>query len=124
MFLKFNTAEQRRAYGGSMFVELQYCRLPVGTSGRELVSISAIRFWDTASLYICFDEMDAFCSEYKSILDSGANSLDLYGINYYSALKTEAVIKEIEAKKPCEHEVLLKWLRENPYHNGFYILGV
>ncbi len=124
MFLKFNSTEQRRAYGGSAFLELQYCKLPVGTSERKLVSSGSICFWDISSLYVYVDDMDAFYAEYRDILDNGTKALDLCGINHYSAEATKTIVQETEARRPQGYEVFLEWLRENPHHNGFYILGI
>ena len=31
MFLRFDSQEDRRKYGGSCFIELQFCKLPFGT---------------------------------------------------------------------------------------------
>ncbi len=124
MFLKFNSTEARRAYGGSAFLELQYCSLPAGTPEKKIVSCGSIRFWDVSSLYIFHEDWDRFYAEYQAILGNSTTGLDLYGLNYYSAEKTEDIIKKIEVQKPGGHDVFLKWIRENPYNNGFYILGI
>lgn len=130
MFLKFHSDAQRRAFGGSAFLEIQYCSLPAGSSARKTVSVDSIHNWNLSSLYISAEDMDDFYAQYKDILHNGLyNNLregvvDLYGINYYSEEKTRAIIAELHARRPKGYETLLAWLRENPYNNGFYVLGI
>ncbi len=130
MFLKFETQEERRAYGGSAFIEIQYCPLPGGTPDNRIVSADLIAHWDIASLYVSCDDASAFFNAYREILshslhnDMREGAVDLWGINYYNREKTELIAKKLEAQRPQGFETLLAWLREDPYHNGFYVLGV
>ena len=43
LFHTFENREQRRACGGSAFVEIQFCRLPYGTSVKEIVLVDSIK---------------------------------------------------------------------------------
>ncbi len=130
MFLKFSNHDERRSYGGSCFVEIQYCRLPEVCSDQELVSVDSISHWDYSSLYIFDEDLDEFLKEYQDILPATLyNNLeegstpDCYGINYYSRSKEETLISRLQAAKPKEYEILLDWLAAEP-HNGFYMLGI
>ncbi len=130
MFLKFEKKEDRQAYGGTAFVELQYCKLPVDASNKEIVAVDAIKNWDATSLYIYSDEMNAFYSEYKDVLGDGLyhnmkeGTVDLYGINYYNVEKTKNILHKLDTLKPKEYAIFLQWLKDNPHDNGFYILGI
>ncbi len=74
--------------------------------------------------------MSIFYNEYRNILDNGLHSnmeegtVDPWGINYYSEEKTKRIIEKLIKFQPAGFDILLKWLSENPYHNGFYVLGV
>ncbi len=130
MFLKFNIQDERSAYGGTCFIEIQYCRMPAGTAGEKLVDISSIKNWEDSSLYIHEEKMGEFYSEYRDILRDGLHSNlnegppDVWGINYYSAKKTALVIERLSEIKPEGYEILEEWLRNSKNKNGFYILGV
>ncbi len=128
MFLKFKTTEERRARGGSAFVEIQYCRLPRGTSKESIVSFDGGAFWDIASLYI--DDENIFFNEYGKILGDGLynnmkrGTVDIYGINYYSPENTESIIERLKVYKPNGYEIFLDWLAADANKNGFYVLGI
>ncbi len=128
MFLKFKSTKERRAYGGSCFIEIQYCRLPLGTPAQKIVN--TITHWDLTSLYIYDNHMSDFYDEYKNILNNGLyynmteGLVDSWGINYYNEEKTKMIIEKLKTYKPTGFEMFLEWLNENPYHNGFYVLGV
>ena len=53
-----------------------------------------------------------------------SGTVDLYGINYYSADVLETVIHRLRTKKPREYEILLDWLLAAEGYNGVYILGL
>ena len=38
MFLRFDSQEDRRKYGGSCFIELQFCKLPFGTRINRIIN--------------------------------------------------------------------------------------
>ncbi len=130
MFLRFNSNEERRTYGGTRFIEIQYCKLRFDTSDKKIVSINAINNWELTSLYVYNDNIDDFLNEYKNIFNNGLYNnmsegvIDLYGINYYNEEKAKRIIESLKSFKPIGFEILHKWLNENPYHNGFYILGI
>ena len=52
LFHIFNSQEERRDYGGSAFVEIQFCKLPSGTATDRLVAVDSINNWQDDSLYI------------------------------------------------------------------------
>lgn len=128
LFYTFESQQQRRKLGGSAFIEMQFCRLPLGTATEDIVAVGNIENWRDDSLYIKDD--DTFYREYSRIFAGGVyNNLqhgvvDIYGINYYSAELTDHIIKRITEDKPADHMKLLKWLEASKAYNGFYILGI
>lgn len=127
LFLKFRNDEERRNYGGSYFMEIQYCRLPIGTSDAKLTD-GDIPCWDYTSLYV--HEISEFFEQYADILDKGLynnlteGDLDVYGINYYNPEKTGIITEKIRQRKPADYEIFLEWLESDMNRNGFYVLGV
>ena len=130
IFHSFNSQEERRNYGGSAFIELQYCRLPVQTDIKEIVSVESIDNWKNDSLYIYIDDDNMFYQEYSKIFDHGiynnlmSGTVDMYGINYYAPSLTDSIIERLNAEKPSDHETLIEWLKSSKQYNGFYILGI
>ena len=130
LFHSFNNQEERRAFGGSDFLELQFCRFKRGTSIKNIVSEDGIVNWYNDSLYVSGDDWEAFYKNYKEIFNNGTYSnlkrgkVDCCGINYYSPEQVEEIIKNIEEKKPKEYQVVLEWLNKAVDFNGVYILGV
>lgn len=128
MFLRFNNQNDRRKYGGTAFIELQYCKIKPNTKIKKIVN--KIQFWKDDSLYISLDEIDNFFEYYSNIITGGTYSnlktgtMDLSGVNYYSPEITENIIKAIKKEKPKDYQVLLKWLGEVKNYNGFYCLGL
>ncbi|MBR2329565.1 MAG: hypothetical protein IKA58_06765 [Clostridia bacterium] len=128
LFYTFNSQDERRRYGGSAFIEMQFCTLPAGTTIEELVAVDSIKHWLNDSLYI--DDENAFYEAYSHIFDCGVyNNLkrgvvDIYGINYYSPAATDSIIEKVLKDKPQDYEPLLEWLRKAKEYNGFYVLGL
>ena len=128
LFHKFASQEERRAYGGSAFVEIQFCRLLTGTPHEEIVSAGSIEHWDNDSLYV--DDERRFYSEYSGILDCGIyndmniGTVDIFGINYYAPPVIETIIERLRKERPVDHETFIEWLTEAQKYNGFYILGI
>lgn len=85
LFYTFNSQEERSNYGGSMFIEIQFCKLPVGTPIKRVVAVGSINYWQNDSLYI--DDENAFFLEYSNIFNCGTydnlkcGTVDIYGIN-------------------------------------------
>ncbi len=129
MFLKFSSSKERRKAGGSCFVELQYCALPSSTPDQALVAVEAIHHWDLTSLYVHGDD-HRFFAAYRDIFTNGLYNdlregvVDLWGINYFDPAKTARILTLLKERRPCDWEALYDWLQQNPYSNGFYILGV
>lgn len=128
LFHTFNSQEERRSHGGSAFIELQFCRLPAGTSVKKLVAASSIHDWQNDSLYI--EDEDTFFREYRTIFDCGiynngkSGPVDIFGINYYAPSLTDSLIEKLRQEQPEDYETLLQWLRKSKAYNGFYILGI
>ena len=117
LFHSFRSQAERRAFGGSDFIEIQYCRLPEGTSLREIVSIDAIKHWKDDSLYISGDDMDLFYQSYGDIITGGVYNngdrgpMDLFGINFYSREQTNEIIERLAEEKPPGYQILCRWLQ-------------
>lgn len=130
LFHAFSSQEERRNYGGSDFIEIQYCRMPEDTEIKQIVSVDAVEHWKNDSLYIFGDDMNAFISRYGEIFTGGTYNngetgiVDMFGINYYSREQTRLIQERIREMKPSGHLILLKWLEKALETNGFYILGV
>ena len=130
LFHSFNNQDERRAFGGSDFLELQFCKLKKGTNIKSIVSTRNIIDWCNDSLYIYGDDIDVFYKYYKDVFKNGvynnlkSGDIDFFGINYYSTDQVNEMIKIIEEKKPEEYTVLLLWLNKAKEFNGVYILGV
>ncbi len=130
IFHRFKNQQERRDFGGSCFLEMQYCRLEKGTSIEQIVSADAMKHWQDDSLYIDGDNTDALQLHYGDIFIGGTYNnleigrLDIWGINYYSAEQVEKIVEKIRQKKPLEWETVLEWIQKAKEHNGIYILGV
>ena len=128
LFHSFNTQDERRAFGGSDFLELQFCQHKSGTSIKRIVN--KFENWRNDSLYISGDDMDTFYSCYKDVFKNGtynnlkSGDIDFFGINYYSSEKVDEMIKTIEEKKPKDYIIVLEWLNKAKEFIGVYILGV
>lgn len=126
LFHIFNSQQERREYGGSCFIELQFCRLPMETPIKELVNNDV--HWQDDSLYV--DNENQFYKEYSKIFDCGiynnlsSGTVDLYGLNYYSPHVTDSIIEKLNNSKPLDYETLVEWLNKSKDYNGFYILGI
>ena len=128
LFHTFLSQSERRDFGGSAFIEIQFCKLPVRSSITSIVDVSSIKNWQNDSLYV--SDENAFYQEYGHIFDCGTYNdletgpVDLYGINYYPASLTDTIIERIRDAKPTEYAVLIDWLERAKTYNGFYILGI
>ena len=128
LFHTFLSQSERRDFGGSAFIEIKFCKLPVRSSITSIVDVSSIKNWQNDSLYV--SDENAFYQEYGHIFDCGTYNdletgpVDLYGINYYPASLTDTIIERIRDAKPTEYAVLIDWLERAKTYNGFYILGI
>lgn len=128
LFHTFHSQEERREYGGSAFIEMQFCKLSANATIQELVAVDSIQNWKNDSLYI--SDENIFYDEYSQIFDCGTynnlqtGTVDIYGINYYAPSVTAQIIEKLHAQKPLDYEVLLDWLNQSKQYNGFYILGI
>ena len=119
IFHVFNSQDERRSFGGSAFLEIQFCKLAVGTPKKKLNSVNDIDNWKNDSLYIYVDYLDTFFQEYNSILNC-----DVCGFTYYEPSSINTIIEKIHSSKPIEYERFTSWLNEAKKYNGFYILGI
>ncbi len=130
LFYSFTSQEERNKFGGSYFIELQYCKLAQGTEIEKIVSVSSIEYWKNDSLYIYGDDDNTFASCYGKIFTGGiynnkkSGIVDIYGINYYSQEYTDSIMKTITKMKPLDYQALFAWLEKVREYNGFYILGL
>lgn len=130
LFHMFSSQQERRNFGGSDFIELQYCKLPQGLKIKEIVSADKIPHWKNDSLYVSGDDINLFYESYSNIITGGlynngkSGGMDLLGINYYSQEQAALIMKRIEEEKPPEYEILLRWLKSGINYTGFYVLGL
>lgn len=130
LFHSFNNQDERRAFGGSDFLELQFCKMKKGTNIKSIVLTRNIVDWCNDSLYVSGDDTDVFYKQYKDVFKKGiynnlkSGDIDFFGINYYSPELVEEMIKTIEANKPEDYTIILAWLNKAKDFNGVYILGV
>lgn len=129
LFHIFNNQDERRTFGGSDFLELQFCQLKRGTSIKNIVSADNIINWRDDSLYIYGDDYDVFYKNYKNIFNNGvynnlkSGEIDWCGINYYTPEQVKVMIKALEKNKPKDYQVVSDWLNKAAEFNGVYILG-
>ncbi len=130
LFHSFKNQDERRVFGGSDFLELQFCRVEIGTSIESIVSCRNITNWCNDSLYVSGDDWEVFYENYKNIFKNGVYSnlqsgrIDWCGINYYSPRQVEAIIIDLEEQKPKDYKAVLDWLNNTKDFNGIYILGL
>ena len=130
IFHSFANQEERKNFGGTAFMELQYCTLQPETEIKKIVEVDAHGNWMDSSLYIYLDDIECFCSNYGDIFYGGTYNnlhqgrLDINGINYYTPAQAKEILLKIEGKKPLDYEVISEWLKNGKQYNGFYVLGV
>lgn len=129
MFHIFKDQDERSAFGGSQLLEFQYCRMSPGQNVKHYVSVDALEFWKTDSLYLDHDDFGRFTEQYGHIIRGGVyNNLktgpvDDLGINYFSPEQTEEIVDRLEREIAAD-PLLLDWLKKARACNGFYILGI
>ena len=130
IFHSFFSQEERISFGGSGFIEIQFCKLPQSTSLRNILSDDSVKNWQNDSLYIYIDDENIFYKEYSHIFNCciynnlKKGTVDLCGINYYEPLLIDSLIQRLYNDKPKEYETVIEWLIKAKDYNGFYILGV
>ena len=69
LFHTFSSQKERRNFGGSCFVEFQYCTL----SGDKTLNtiVNEVNHWNNSSLYLHGDDMNEFLNSYKEIFTNG-----------------------------------------------------
>jgi len=130
MFYSFASQTERRKFGGSDFLEIQFCKMPLKTKIETITAIDSINHWQNDSLYISGDDANEFLEAYDGIFDCGiynnleTGGIDPYGINYYRPDFIEPITAKILKIQPTDYAKLAAWLDEAKKYNGFYILGV
>lgn len=130
IFHSFANQEERQNFGGTAFMELQYCTLRPETEIKKIVGVGAHGNWMDSSLYIYLDDIECFCLNYGDIFYGGTYNnlhqgrLDINGINYYTPAQAKEILLKIEGEKPLDYEVISEWLKNGKQYNGFYVLGV
>lgn len=130
LFRTFHSQEERRKFGGSDFIEFQYCRLSQDSKIEKIVSVDAIEEWKNNSLYVLGDDIDEFVLHYGKIFVDGiynngkSGIVDVFGINYYTLEQAELITVRINKENPLDNQTLLNWLANVKEYNGFYILGI
>jgi len=128
LFHTFKSQEERRDFGGSWFIEMQFCKLPSGTKPKKIIAVDSINHWQSDSLYI--NDEKAFYQQYSHIFNRGiynnlkSGPVDIYGINYYAPSLVDSIIEKLNNDKPDDCEALIEWLIASKEYNGFYILGI
>lgn len=128
LFHVFSSQEERRNFGGSAFIEIQFCKMPYGTESKKLVAVNSINHWQDDSLYI--DDENTFYQEYSNIFNCGISSnlksgtVDIFGINYYAPSLVDSIIAKLQKDKPSDYQRLIEWLNKAKEYNGFYVLGI
>jgi hypothetical protein len=120
LFYQFASQQERRDFGGSDFLEIQYCRLPAGTPDKERTAQKNIRHWQDDSLYVA--DVELFYQQYGEIFCLTPS--DLYACRDYAPSRLEEIICSVEQRRPPEAQTLLEWLGRAGAHNGFYLLGI
>ena len=129
-FHTFNSREELRIFGGSYFIEVQYCKLASCSKIKEIIAVDAIEHWKNDSLYIYGDDDEEFTSYYGEIFTGGIYNnekrgvVDLCGINYYSQEQTEHIMERVKKERPIDYQTLLRWLEKADKYNGIYVLGL
>ena len=128
MFYTFSSQEERRKFGGSYFIELQYCKFNPGTEIKKIISVDAIESWKNDSLYIHGDDDNKFISHYGKIFTGGiynngkSGMLDIDGINYYSREQTKLINTAISAlQQERITRVCLNVMETNEYDKSFWL---
>ena len=128
LFHVFSSQEERRTFGGSAFIEVQYCKMPYKTKTKKIVAVNSIKNWQNDSLYI--NDEATFYQEYSNIFTCGiynnlkSGIVDIFGINYYEPSLVDSIITKLHKNKPIDYMILVEWLTKAKEYNGFYILGI
>lgn len=128
LFYTFSTQEERRNFGGSDFIELQYCRLKRTRLQRIISDCNGC--WEDDSLYVPGRRLDEFLAAYSDVLGEGlypnkkSGPVYPFGPNYYPPERVPTMIDRLRERNSEDDLVLAKWLHKATEHNGFYVLGV
>jgi len=130
MFYSFASQSERREFGGSDFLEIQFCKMLPKTKVETIVAVDSIKHWLDDSLYVYGDDTNEFLKEYSCILGCGiygnleTGAADPVGINYYGPGSIDGILARLLERKPADYEKLAAWFAAAKKYNGFYLLGV
>ena len=130
LFHTFRAQEERRRFGGTDFMEMQYCKLPLDLLQKKRVSVQKIEHWKNDSLYISGDDVDAFFVYYGQIITNGLfgngkiGPIDPFGINFYAREQVDPMMKRIKDERTPDYNILLGWFEAGEAYGGFYLLGI
>ena len=130
MFHTFSNIEERRAFGGTAFIEIQYCRLSADTKLKKIVAVKSIQNWMDDSLYIYVDDINSFISNYGRIFNMGTYNnmqtgiVNVFGINYYTVDDVKSMVEMIIKERPLNYQKLVSWFKNATQFNGVYLLGI
>ena len=128
LFHVFTSQEERRTFGASAFIEVQFCKMPYKTKIKKIVAVNSIKNWQNDSLYL--NDEATFYQEYSNIFTCGiynnlkSGIVDIFGINYYEPSLVDSIITKLHKNKPIDYMILVEWLTKAKEYNGFYILGI
>lgn len=129
MFYSFSSQIERRKFGGSDFLEIQFCKMLSQTTIEIITAVESITHWLNDSLYIYGDDINTFLQEYGCVFDYGiynnleTGMVDPFGINYYGPDLIDSIRTKLLEMRPTDYEKLAEWLNRAKKYNGFYILG-
>ena len=129
MFYSLSSQIERRKFGGSDFLEIQFCKMLSQTSIEIITAVDSITHWLNDSLYIYGDDINTLLQEYVCVFDSGIyNNIETgmvypFGINYYGPDLIDSIRTKLLEMRPTDYEKLAEWLNRAKKYNGFYILG-
>ncbi len=129
MFYSFSSQIERRKFGGSDFLEIQFCKMLSQTTIEIITAVDSITHWLNDSLYIYGDDINTFLQEYGCVFDCGiynnleTGMVDPFGINYYGPDLIDSIRTKLLEMRPTDYEKLAEWLNRAKKYNGSYILG-
>lgn len=127
LFHTYSSMQAHRRAHDSAFMEIQHCRMDASAPLAEIVATDSLRHWQKDSLYVHFNELDAFFSAYGAIFGCGvynnlhSGPIDPYGVNYFSPDRVREMVTRLQASDAPERDVLAAWL---PDTRGMYVLGI
>ena len=67
--IDISSQEERKEFGGSLFIEIPFCKMPQTTKTKKIAAVDSIENRQNDSLYI--SDENTFFQEYSNIFDCG-----------------------------------------------------